>query len=1146
MSAVTLLGGAVRLTAVLVFLALAGLLAVPSLADPPAAGAAPQAALRAADPSCRESGRAEVLLPQPFPGDTLALPHRLIVRDSFTLRQGETDLRDGVDFELLVTEGSLLWRGAAPRRSPPLVARYRYLPLAIAGRWGRTLMAAAADTLVLHRERVDGPPPLPSGARLEIGGSKTFSVEFGNRRDLSLEQSLDLNIRGQLAEGVQVRAILTDRRTPLQPEGTTGELSDLDQVLVEVESPWGELRLGDLSTRQEGFRFLAHQREMEGLLVNAHVRGRHHATAAVGRGLGDHRSVERFGIDGLQGPYDLLEQQPGDQSVLVAGSERVWLDGVRMERGAEHDYIIDYGTGELWFTMRRVITAVSEIRVDYQVRQGAFEREYYSFGAASGENAGALALAWLRERDNPEHSPLFSLDDEERAALAAAGDSVTAALAGGVVKVEIGAGDYEAVEVDTLEAPFFVYVGPADPEDPARPGGSYRVSFADVGEGRGDYADSISTAGETVYYFVGHRLGRYLPGRSLPLPKSLDLLALRGAGEVAAGLTLEAEGALSWNDGNVLSQRDDQDNAGAAFRLGGGWQLGQLLGGPADLLALRFGWRRVDPRFVSPERLDPAFTHRRWNASSEEVLDGHDRRGSVGLALRPTERLLLEADWERLHAPERFRGERWHARVARRGRLSADAELWRGRSREAGELRRSGQQRAAVRWTSGVELAAEYDAEQLLGGAAGSEEGEDQHTLRLRAALPGLLAGWRAALTAQVRWDRSWESGVRSPAGRRRLYQLELGYARSPTMAELRLAHRASEQTPDASNRSSDLLDWVLTHRPARGVLQGEWRGRVTTAAERQRIGQLLEVGNGGGHYDSLGNYVGQGDYDFYYVRADSAVLETQFETVSRWTLKPFVRAAEGQSPLRGLEATLYGRLEIATAERLGRLLGDAGRLLRGDAPTRRHVRLVRCDLSWRGRPGLPTPQLGIEESVRRERTAGAYGRLQHRQRGELELRWTLRSGITVRGRAEASREWEGVVRDETGEEFTDELLSRGGSGEITWKMFHPITLRLGLEGRLERFLPEQRRRTVTSMQSALILELRRALRAEFSAERRWSGGDGVENLPFVTKRPGWRLAATAAVRPKSGVTGSVRLQVSQDEGRSTVTSGRMEVRAFF
>jgi len=1006
------------------------------------------------DGLCHQIGRAEVALPIPDSGDTLRLPHRLIAPQGFVLRQDSTVFRLGADYRLERLRGEIVWTAPRPAGSGMLVAVYSYFPLSVPGLWQRHAGEALPDTLRLRPITSEPARELPSGAKLEIGGSKTFTAEFGNRRDVGLRQSLDLTIRGQLTEQVRVRAVLTDRSTPFQAEGTTAELADLDQILVEVESPWGELRLGDIAVRQGGFLFLAHERQMEGLSAQARTRSGRAAAAAVGRAVGEDRTIQRFGEEGKQGPYRLLVQMPGEEAVIVAGTERVWLDGVRMKRGENADYVIDYGRGELRFMVRRPITSVSEMRVDFQVRHGAFDRGYYALNATSGDSQTGVAVAWMRERDDPEQSPLLALGDEERAALAEAGDSATAALAGGVAQVDPGAGDYQMVETDTLDSPFFVYVGPADPQDPQKPGGSYNVVFTDVGESFGDYDDSTGVEGETVYYYVGCKRGRFLPGRSIPLPESLDLIALRAGGRLGAGLSLSAEGAFSWNDLNVLSSKDDNDNAGRALRLHGDWQLGKLLGRREDVIGLRFAWRDVDEHFTSAEPLDPAFYYRRWNASSETVLNGKDRRGSAGLTCRPWKSVRFEGDWETIRSERGFRGERTHLLGERRGKLSLLGEIWRSESTEMGLPRCSEQQRAQIGWHGVITAAAAYRSEDLLSGEAGVEEGQGYQEGSLTAGFPGMIGGLNVLLTTRVRWDRTWQVGDADPAGRRRFYQAEVDYSRGPSQVQVTFARRLTDGVRNEGQQGTDLLDWVLAHRAPRGVLSAELRGRVTAEDARRRIGELIEVGTNAGHYDSLGNYEGQGDYEFYYVRSDSSELETRLESTARFTLRPFVKSAQGRSALRGLEARFYGRLEVATPERLGDLLADSGELFSGSSSCRSHDRLARCDFSWKGSSGAPWPRLRLEQREQRERSESDLCRRRSRELQEIEMRWTIRTGFTVRGQLGQEIDREGIEEQGGADDAShvDERKSRHAAAELTWKVLHPVTLRTGMDERRERF----------------------------------------------------------------------------------------------
>ena len=712
------------------------------------------------------AGGVEARFALPAPGDTLRLAHRRISSASLSVRLGDRRFEPDVDYRLLAWPGEIIWlatvRAAAgdslssPTAGDSLLVTYRYLPLPLTGFWGRRL-AAMPETLAASSVPVVAERGLPPGARLDIGGSKTFSVEFGNRRDAKLEQSLDLTVRGQLAENVKVRAVLTDRATPLQPEGTTAELSDLDQVLIEVDAPRAALRLGDVSTEQRGFTFVQHRREMEGLTLRAGKEGGARGTGAFGRGLGRHLSLQFFGEDGKQGPYRLLtrlpdgasgERRPGEDAIVVAASERVWLDGVRLQRGEDADYTIDYDSGELWFTPRRPIGSVSEIRVDLQAREGAFDRDYTALTATSGDSALGASVAWVHEQDDAERSAAAGLTDAEADLLHLAGDRPDA-VGGGVTPDSLG--DYALVEADSVEAPFFLFV--REEPDPERYGSRFDVTFSDVGEGEGDYTRAVSGLGATYFAYAGRKHGRYLPGRRLPLPERRDVVALRAGGPLGGGLSLEAEGALSQYDRNTLSSIDDGDNQGGALSVKGDWLLARLWGGRPDLVELTFQGRSVQRDFSSPEPLSDPFEYRHWNASADSLLDGRDRRGAVGLIVRPLEGTSVAGDWEKLSTPGGFDGDRWHLGAARRGRISADADLWEARTEEAGTPGRTRRVRGNAGWNGAWGLGAGFESEELLRGDAGAESGTAFDRVVVNGTMAPVVSGLQARMEAELRRD---------------------------------------------------------------------------------------------------------------------------------------------------------------------------------------------------------------------------------------------------------------------------------------------------------------------------------------------------------------------------------------------------------
>src|SRR5690606_30127751 len=241
---------------------------------------------------------------------------------------------------------------------------------------------------------------------LNKSGSLTRGISFGNTQNVFVNSSLNLQMEGQLTDDLNIRASITDQNVPFQPEGNTQRLQDFDNVLVELYNDKLSLSAGDVVLLQRQSEFLRYRKNVQGLLftTNYSMKNDWKAFTQLGASIakGKFASIHLDVLEGVSGPYRIKGPQQERFVIILASSEKVFLDGKQLQRGYNYDYVIDYNQGEITFTPNVIITAYSRVKVDYEYAERNYSRSILTANHIQAKENLSFYLNFYQEKDNPD------------------------------------------------------------------------------------------------------------------------------------------------------------------------------------------------------------------------------------------------------------------------------------------------------------------------------------------------------------------------------------------------------------------------------------------------------------------------------------------------------------------------------------------------------------------------------------------------------------------------------------------------------------------------------------------------------------------------------------------------------------------------
>ena len=593
--------------------------------------------------------------------------------DSSSLVPGAFFVKDAPDssYTLDWVNATITWRHPPPGDS--ILVTYRSFPYkfnAVARRFNYDSISSyfLVQPYVFNNGSRQDADNFFSFGNITYNGSFGRSITFGNSQDAVVTSNLNLQISGYLADSIEISAAITDNNIPIQPDGTTADLNEFDKIFLQFKKKGWALTMGDIDLRQNQNYFLNFYKRMQGASfettnqISKSLMNKTMVSAAIAKGKFTRNIFQ--GLEGNQGPYKLQGANNELYFIVLAGTEKVYIDGQLMQRGEDQDYVINYNTAEITFTANRMVTQDARIQVEFEYA----DRNYlnvnlYLADEATISNRLKLRMALFSNSDS-RNSPINqSLTADQTKFLNRLGDSVNRAFYPVANVDTFAAGKVLYRKTDTTyknAAGVLVhdsaYVFSSDPANTL-----YNLSFANVGPGYGNYVPDLNGVNGSVYLWVapvnGQMQGSYEAAQFLVTPKTQRVMTFGADYTINKNTSLSGEIATSHYDVNTLSSIDKSNDDGYATK----WQFKNILPlGPSKsgiLLTSNLGYEHVQASFKPLERLRPVEFTRDWGLALN-VTPADEKIYNAGLQLSDKKANTLRYDIARYERGDGFTGMR--------------------------------------------------------------------------------------------------------------------------------------------------------------------------------------------------------------------------------------------------------------------------------------------------------------------------------------------------------------------------------------------------------------------------------------------------------------------------------------------------------
>ncbi|MES2835902.1 MAG: hypothetical protein V4667_00135 [Bacteroidota bacterium] len=518
--------------------------------------------------------------------DTLFLDTLSVIPSAFKITDSNGKTVPNSFYKLQFSESYLVWKSKPETFVEPFTASFRVFPVNFSKPYFNKDSKAiveektgSVNPFILNYDNKEEDIFKTDG--LNKNGSISRGIAFGNNQDIVVNSNLNLEMSGKVTETISIKAVIADDNIPIQPEGNTQQLQEFDQVFIQLYDAKSKLIAGDFQLSKPKSYFANYYKRAQGgsfstslpLYKNKNQdeekpnsKLEFNGSAAVSKGKFARNVI--LGIEGNQGPYRLRGAENELFIVVLAGTEKVYIDGQLLNRGQENDYIIDYNTAEITFTAKRLINKDKRIVAEFQYADRNYARSLAQFGTNFESEKLAVHFNIYTEQDNKSRPFLQELNSSDKFLLQQIGDDLNQALVSSADTTSFSDNLVLYEKKDTIINGIIynpIYVYSTNPDSAI-----YKLTFSDVGVARGNYVQAQSAANGKVFKWVapinGTPQGQYEPVVLLVTPKQKQLITLATDYKINKNTNSSLELALSNNDLNTFSSFDSKDDIGYGIK----------------------------------------------------------------------------------------------------------------------------------------------------------------------------------------------------------------------------------------------------------------------------------------------------------------------------------------------------------------------------------------------------------------------------------------------------------------------------------------------------------------------------------------------------------------------------------------------------